>query len=83
VANGSNYSLLAIRLSSVKQLGKLRPQFGAQIGADVDHRRERALELHVVRDAGVDQDAIVEIAWQIKPKKDFVASYIPPTYARP
>ena len=44
--------------------GNLARSLRAQIVADVDHGRERALELHVVGDAGVDQDAVVEIAGQ-------------------
>ena len=52
--------------SSVKQFQKFGAQLGAQVGTDIDHLRERALELHVIGDAGIDQDAIVEIAGEIK-----------------
>jgi hypothetical protein len=50
----------------VKQRGKFRAQPGAQIGADVDDLGKCALELHVVRNARIHQDAIVEIAGQIE-----------------
>src|SRR5437016_6306084 len=44
--------------------GEFRPQLVAQLLGDIDDRRELAGELHVVGDAGVDQDAVVEIARQ-------------------
>jgi len=50
----------------VKQVWKFRSQFGSHSRADVDRRRECPLEFHVVGNAGVDQDAVVEVAGQIK-----------------
>src|SRR5512133_1417664 len=45
-----------------KQLRKFRSQALAQIGADVDRDRERSLEFFVIGNAGIDEDAVVEIA---------------------
>src|SRR5882762_11923125 len=49
------------RPENMRELGL---ELGPQIVADIDHDRERAGELLVVRDAGVDQNAIVEVAGQ-------------------
>src|SRR5260370_35441277 len=49
-----------------KQLRKFRTQALAQIGADIDRDRERSLQLLVIGDAGIDQDAIVEVAGKEK-----------------
>src|SRR4051812_499101 len=42
--------------------GEFRPELVAQLLRHIDDRRELAGQLHVVGDAGVDQDAVVEIA---------------------
>src|SRR5215813_5986282 len=49
------------RREDVRELG-LEPR--AEIVAHVDRDREGPFELHVVGDAGVDQDAVVEVARQ-------------------
>ena len=45
-----------------KQLREFRAQALAQICADVDGDRERSLELLVIGNAGVDENAVVEVA---------------------
>ena len=49
------------RPEDMRELGL---ELSAQILADIDHHRERAGKLLVVGNAGVDQDAIVEITRQ-------------------
>src|SRR5438552_6713559 len=56
-------SSLSHRREDVREF---RLELRAQVTAHVDHGRERALELHVVRNAGVDQDAVVEVTGQIE-----------------
>src|SRR5262249_61180567 len=49
-----------------KQRRELGPQLRPQIGAHIDNDRKVLVELLFVRDAGIDQDTVVEISWQIK-----------------
>src|SRR6266516_218886 len=50
------------RSAALERLGELSPQPGPQLGTHVDDWRKGAAELAVVGDAGVDQDAVVEVA---------------------
>src|SRR5205814_8433890 len=49
-----------------EELSELRLELRAQLGADVDDLRESARELLLVRDARVDQDAVVEIPREVQ-----------------
>src|SRR5580658_9064124 len=49
-----------------EQRRKLGTQLRPQVGADVDHHREGLVELLVIRDARVDEDAVVEIPRQVE-----------------
>src|SRR5437016_1886025 len=52
--------------ASREEVRELLPQVGAQLGANVHYLGEGAGELLVVGNAGVDQDAIVEVAGQVE-----------------
>src|SRR5439155_16242725 len=56
-------SSLSHRREDVREF---RLELRAQVTAHVHHGRERALELHIVGHAGVDQNTVVEVAGQIE-----------------
>src|SRR5262249_17350016 len=49
-----------------KKLRKFRPQALTQIGADIDRDGKRSLQLLVIGDTGIDQNAVVEVAGKEK-----------------
>src|SRR5437588_3225171 len=51
---------------SPKELREFGFDLAAQFRADIHYRREGAFQQLIVRNTGVDQDAVVEIARQIK-----------------